>query len=163
MGKKPGLILHAIIYSTIIILLLAAFFIFFIRENSLTSQVIENPEFEVIKDCGEGTFIDRTGKLCWQEGQKENTKNWDEANSYCENLELVNKSNWRLPTFKEIYSVKKEISSQDPEQIKNPFWTSTNSSIRQNHYRFINFELNYSAYALKLRENYTAKCIREIV
>src|SRR3989344_6131799 len=68
-----------------------------------------------IKDCGEGTVFYGEESLCWQKSAKpEPAKNWQDANDYCNNLELGKKDDWRLPEVNELKSLVKEVP---PEQV----------------------------------------------
>lgn len=57
------------------------------------------------KDNGNGTVADLKTGLMWQQKDDGVTRNWDEANAYCENLELAEKGDWRLPNKEELLSI----------------------------------------------------------
>lgn len=56
-------------------------------------------------DNGDGTVSDLATGLMWQKSDDGTGKNWDEALSYAENLELANFTDWRLPNAKELQSI----------------------------------------------------------
>ncbi|RJQ17531.1 MAG: DUF1566 domain-containing protein [Nitrospiraceae bacterium] len=55
-------------------------------------------------DNGNGTVTDIKTGLVWQQGEP-GYKTWGSALSYCEGLDLGNKTDWRLPNIKELESI----------------------------------------------------------
>ena len=55
-------------------------------------------------DNGNGTVTDRNTGLTWQK-EFETAMTWEEALAYCDNLDLVGREDWRLPTLKELDSI----------------------------------------------------------
>ena len=55
-------------------------------------------------DNGDGTVTDNATLLVWQKIDDKIKRNWNDANSYCEKLELASK-HWRLPTVHELISI----------------------------------------------------------
>ncbi len=60
-----------------------------------------------LTDNGNGTVTDNKTGLVWQQEEPGNMT-WQAALDYCEGLNLVNKSDWRLPTIKELESLTDE-------------------------------------------------------
>ena len=56
-------------------------------------------------DNEDGTVTDNATGLMWQQSDDGNTYDWEEAMSYCENLNLAGYSDWRLPNVKELQSI----------------------------------------------------------
>jgi hypothetical protein len=56
-------------------------------------------------DNGDGTVTDEVTELMWQQTPSSGSLNWEEANEYCESLELAGYDDWRMPTLKELYSI----------------------------------------------------------
>lgn len=54
---------------------------------------------------GNGTISDKATGLMWQQNDDGNTRDWENALSYCENLTLNEQSDWRLPNAKELQSI----------------------------------------------------------
>lgn len=57
------------------------------------------------KKNNNGTVTDLNTRLMWQEIPSSEGFNWEDANEYCENLELGGYNDWRMPTAKELYSI----------------------------------------------------------
>lgn len=60
------------------------------------------PSFQ---DNSNGTVIDLHTGLMWQQTPPSNGYSWEDAQSYCENLELAGYDDWRLPTLKELFAM----------------------------------------------------------
>jgi formylglycine-generating enzyme required for sulfatase activity len=83
-------------------------------------------------DIGDGAIKDNYTGLRWQKIQSPDLMTWDEALGYAEGFSLAGKSDWRLPTVKELQSlndVTKFKPSVDNDYFPNiqagNFWTST--------------------------------------
>ena len=58
-----------------------------------------------LEDKGNGTVYDYDTGLTWQQQDDGATKTWAAAGTYCQNLSLGGKSDWRLPNVKELSSL----------------------------------------------------------
>ena len=112
------------------------------------------------------TVVDTTG-LEWQDNQEAKTvkKSWQKAKAYCQELELSSKSDWRLPTIKELQTIvdvkryKSAIKRSFSNVSSSYYWSSSvdvsNSSLAWN----VNFNLgdttNYSKSFI-----YYVRCVR---
>ena len=85
-------------------------------------------------DNGDGTVTDMATGLMWQQVDDGQTRNWEEALAYAEDLELAGYDDWRLPNAKELQSIvmygTTEIPAIDESffTLTDPdsyFWTST--------------------------------------
>lgn len=56
-------------------------------------------------DNGDGTITDNATGLMWQQADDGQTRDWQDALSYAENLTLAGNSDWRLPNAKELQSI----------------------------------------------------------
>ncbi|CAH0529729.1 Lcl domain-containing protein [Vibrio hippocampi] len=56
-------------------------------------------------DQGNQTIKDAATGLIWQQSDSTQGMDWPSALSYCENLELGGRSDWRLPNVKELQSI----------------------------------------------------------
>jgi hypothetical protein len=59
----------------------------------------------IFVDNGDGTISDLATGLMWQMSDDGQTRDWEEALEYTENLELANYEDWRLPNIKELQSI----------------------------------------------------------
>jgi len=57
------------------------------------------------QDNGDGTVTDLNTGLMWQQSPPSNGYGWDQAETYCEDLELAGYDDWRLPTLKELFAI----------------------------------------------------------
>ena len=71
----------------------------------LAGDCVEVTDAE-ISPCA-GGLLDSTSGLCWQDPPDEERRNWDEAVSYCETLDLGGHrpGEWHLPTIGELRSL----------------------------------------------------------
>jgi len=53
-------------------------------------------------DNGNGTVSNQVNGLVWQQTPDWQTREWSAAITYCTNLTLAGKKDWRLPTLKEL-------------------------------------------------------------
>ncbi|MEE4240596.1 MAG: DUF1566 domain-containing protein [Desulfopila sp.] len=58
-----------------------------------------------VKDNGNGTVFDLSTGLTWQEQDDGNKRHHSDADTYCQELVLGGKSDWRLPYIKELQSI----------------------------------------------------------
>ena len=56
-------------------------------------------------DNKDGTISDLATGLMWEQKDDEISRDWEEALFYAENLNLANKTDWRLPNVKELQSI----------------------------------------------------------
>ena len=59
----------------------------------------------VLEDNGDGTVTDSKTGSTWQQVDDDTLRNWEEAQSYCADLDLGGKTDWRLPTPTELASI----------------------------------------------------------
>jgi len=57
-------------------------------------------------DNGDGTVTDNVTGLMWAQDLSEASMSWEEAGEYCENLTTAGYDDWRLPTLKELWSLR---------------------------------------------------------
>lgn len=86
-------------------------------------------------DDGNGTVMDDTTGLMWQQDDDGVTRNWETALSYCEELLLAGHSDWRLPDAKELGSITDVTWYQPsidttyfPTAKSSTYWSSTASA-----------------------------------
>lgn len=105
-------------------------------QGELFYRCVRGPEYGVndLEDNGDGTVTDHATELTWQRADDGQTRNWSDALAYCENLELAEADDWRLPNVKELQSI---VNYDSPEPAKYPdfeqgdpaawYWSSTTS------------------------------------
>jgi len=95
-------------------------------EKSKNVKKIHPDTLSLIESSGGNRSVtDHSTGLIWQSDTPSEKMNWEQALSYCENLDLEGYTDWRLPTIKEFRSlVNYENCSLDPSV----FWTSTPDS-----------------------------------
>ena len=69
-----------------------------------------------------GTWKDSVTGLLWTVQDNGSDMSWDQANAYCENLELDGQTDWRLPKLDELKavfdrSVKKQYKARGPIEL----------------------------------------------
>ena len=57
-------------------------------------------------DNGDGTITDKVTDLDWTQDLSGASMPWSDASGYCESLTLGSLSDWRLPTVKELWSIR---------------------------------------------------------
>ena len=57
-------------------------------------------------DNGDGTVTDNVTGLTWAQSLSESSMSWKDAVEYCENLTLGGYDDWRLPSLKELWSIR---------------------------------------------------------
>jgi len=102
--------------------------------SELFYRCVRGPRYGVndLRDNGDGTVSDLATGLTWQQSDDGQTRHWGEALAYCENLELAETDDWRLPNVKELQSIVNydsaapakfaEFGQSDPAAW---FWSST--------------------------------------
>lgn len=79
----------------------------------------------IFADNGDGTITDLATGLMWQKADDGVGRNWEDALSYAENLELAGYNDWYLPDVKELHSIV-DYTRNDP--AINPIFVTTDKS-----------------------------------
>ena len=56
-------------------------------------------------DNGDGTVTDNVTGLVWQQTPDSQKYSWDDAQTYCDNLVLGDRDDWRMPTISEVRTI----------------------------------------------------------
>ena len=73
---------------------------YYANQNSCTPQ-----NFEIENISNDNVVADTNTGLQWQQTIPEQTYNWDDAKTYCEELTYADYSDWRLPSPKEFLTI----------------------------------------------------------
>jgi hypothetical protein len=81
-------------------------------------------------DNGDGTVTDNVTELMWQQSVPKTQYDWHDALSFCSNLTLAGRADWRLPFFIELASIEDYSQSDliDPATFPGgpgTFWSAT--------------------------------------
>ena len=57
-------------------------------------------------DNGDGTVVDNVTGLVWAQDLSESSMAWEDAAGYCESLETGDVTDWRVPSVKELWSIR---------------------------------------------------------
>lgn len=87
-------------------------------------------------DTGEGPQIDVTTGLMWQLPSPRISRDWESARSYCLSLSLLGKSDWRLPSIKELMSVRGTFAAI---YASPGWWSSTQAPTNSEAHRTLGF------------------------
>ena len=141
-----------------------------VRGTTLPKSSFVKVNNEVVKDTTTGLY--------WQEGYysgEGSDVNWEDALSYCENLDYAGFSDWRLPNINELNTLvyyEKNVSGviidtlyfSMPSTSDIIFWSSTTPSFVGNKAAAVGFEGSYSgAIVLESKtdnENHYVRCVR---
>lgn len=145
----------------IILFIFIIFLLIVLSQNKIFTgdSVKEADKIKLIEDCGEGTILYDFGDQCWQKSAKpESAKNWSNAEEYCQNLNLANYTDWRLPTLDELWSIRNYMQTNSELFKDSHFWSST--KLKKDVYWYMDFRINYKGFTSSSREGYGVKCIR---
>lgn len=101
--------------------------------NSQADVTAGAPNLEAYTDNGDGTVTDNVTDLMWQQTGTTAAYPWASAVAYCQTLILHGRSDWRLPSIIELYSLV-DVGRANPPTINvtffpamapNKFWSST--------------------------------------
>ena len=116
---------------------------------------------------GDGTVTDNRSGLMWQDDHDAKTvkKNWSDAVGYCENLTLANYTDWRLPSYNELFFIA-DRNRRDPA-IESVFqnivswyyWSSTTITGYENHAWYVHFLNGRGYWNVKSYKNFV-RCVR---
>ena len=127
--------------------------------SSIWSMDFEGIDSEIIHHIDTG--------LTWQRHGDKNTRTWESAISYCENLSLAGYSDWRLPSIRELFSIVKhnpiapsiDEASFPNTSVSNFYWSSTNNPFDTSRSWYVFFVSGNIGDSLKTNKR-LARCVR---
>ncbi|UUX91980.1 Lcl C-terminal domain-containing protein [Methanoplanus endosymbiosus] len=97
-------------------------------------------------DNGDGTVTDEVTGLIWAQDLTDSAMSWKDAGAYCEDLVLAGYDDWRLPTVKELWSIR-DFSQGHPWVDTDYFYlVGDGSDLAQHHSWTSNLYLIESEY-----------------
>ena len=116
-----------------------------------------------------GVVLDKKNGIYWQDTaeSKESSEDWDDAVAYCDKLELAGMTHWRLPTFKELFSIvdytriKPAIDPVFDFVEEGSYWTSTTFAPNVSRAWTIDFRTGKSFYSYKTT-NHAVRCVKDV-
>jgi len=124
--------------------------------------------------CGTGTVGDDYTGLCWQWDDYDTIRTWEQALTYCNDLELGGHADWRLPTVNELSTmIDNSCDSATPAHCDSNFqntafkwrstsdyyWSSTTSPDSTGYAYSAGMYNGYVSNAVKANTNYV-RCVR---
>jgi hypothetical protein len=128
-------------------------------------------------DNGDGTVTDNATGLMWQRcsaglsgsdcsSGSTQTRNWEAALSYCEDLSLAGHVDWRLPDVKELRSIVDNAryspaidTTAFPGTIAGGYWSSSTYANGTDSAWYVYFDNGNVNYSTKTNPNYV-RCVR---
>ena len=116
-----------------------------------------------------GVVLDKRSGIYWQDnmGSKKSSEDWDDAVVYCDKLELAGMEHWRLPTFKELFSI---VDLKRINPAINPvfdfveegtYWTSTTFVPNVSRAWTIDFRTGKTFYSYKSTDH-AVRCVKDV-
>ncbi len=117
----------------------------------------------------DGVIVDKKNNIYWQDNQssQETSEDWDDALLYCDKLDLNDLEQWRLPTFKELFSTidftrhNPAINSKFQYVTSTTYWTSTSFSNNRSRAWNIDFKTGKTYFSYKTT-NHAVRCVKDI-
>ena len=112
---------------------------------------------------------DERNAIYWQdtEASKVSSEDWDDAELYCDQLVLNGLEKWRLPTFRELFSIvdytrsNPAINPLFTHVDEGTYWTSTDFSPTTSRAWTIDFRTGKTYYNYKTT-NHAVRCVKAI-
>lgn|GEM_PF-3105370 len=104
------------------------------------------------------TTVDTATNLMWQDNSYISRHNWDSAVNYCNNLELANHPDWRLPSKDELsglYNRRHILNSYEPYY----YWSSTTDASDTDYAWDMGFD-DGSVFNSPKSDNDNVRCVR---
>ncbi|MBT4091634.1 MAG: DUF1566 domain-containing protein [Deltaproteobacteria bacterium] len=90
------------------------------------------------------TVVDRQANVIWQ-AKDGGEMNWQQANRYCQELNLDGKNDWRLPDMEELEGAFK-LKSKFVPPISESYWSSKIISKRSKKAGYVKFDFGVTGF-----------------
>ena len=112
---------------------------------------------------------DKINAIYWQDNifSQKSSKDWDDAVLYCDELVLNDVPHWRLPTFKELFSivdytrVHPAINPVFSFVTEGTYWTSTGFAPSRSRAWTIDFRTGKTYYSYTTT-NHSVRCVKDM-
>lgn len=112
--------------------------------------------------------VDKTHHLYWQDdfSSQKSSEDFDDAITFCKKLDLGGLTNWRLPTFRELFSITDyaRVPPIDEHFVflnDGTYWTSTPFAANRSRAWTINFQTGETYYSYKTT-NHAVRCVKDM-
>jgi hypothetical protein len=124
---------------------------------------------DFIRDDVKKVVTDNVTKLMWQDDNRTigdaNKKTWENAITFCENLDFAGYTNWHLPNFNELYSIADRskynpaMSSVFINVVSSLYWSATTYASNTSNAWDVYFSNGSDDYNRKTG-TYYVRCVR---
>lgn len=118
-----------------------------------------NSANKVLYDIGNGTILEYTTGLIWQQQDDNIQRSWQGALAYCEGLQLAGSAEWKLPDVKELLSIV-DYNNQNPTIDTSYFPGTNNSDYWTSSTLITNSNDGSSAWSINFGNGYTTPNIK---
>ena len=107
--------------------------------------------------------IDTETRMMW-EGHNNIRLNWSKANTYCQDLNLSEQRDWRLPEIKELQTLV-DVTKHKPaakygfDITSNRYWSSSPDIASSYKAWYVNFESG-GTFSIDKEDEYNVRCVR---
>ena len=112
------------------------------------------------------TVIDNQTGLQWQRTDATSPLNWQEANEFCQSLNLIGLIDWRLPSITELTSLVNYFAGFPPlinsifvNTDANRYWTATTLASSSGSAWFVDFNNGNTSFSVKTTTRFV-RCVR---
>ena len=114
-------------------------------------------------------IVDKELGIYWQDdfAANDTSEDWEDSVDYCKNLKINNLVGWRLPTFRELFSIvdyryaKPAINPAFEFVSNDRYWTQTIFATTTSRAWNINFGTGETYYSYKTT-NQSVRCVKDI-
>ncbi|MEA2020064.1 MAG: DUF1566 domain-containing protein [Campylobacterota bacterium] len=120
---------------------------------------------EFLRDDTNQIVLDKNTNLVWQDDIHTTTYTWENAISYCENLDLAGYTNWKLPNINELKTIVDDtiyspsIYSEFKNTVSSDYWSSTTNASITSHAWTVYINVGATYYDDKTYFKYV-RCVR---